>query len=120
VLSVEVLAGLPPIRQKLSFLNERFLVKLEELHRIWNNSNCLPEWQIVLESSMLSRTLFFTEFDLHLVDLIFVPNVHNGVQMGFFIIALRLLLELQGASGARGASGTNRHLYRRDRGFGRT
>jgi hypothetical protein len=55
VLSVEVLVGLPPIRQRLSFLNERFLVsplvklndlcmvKLEELHRIWNNSNCLSE-----------------------------------------------------------------------------
>jgi hypothetical protein len=26
VLSMEVLAGLPPIRQRLSFLNERFLV----------------------------------------------------------------------------------------------
>jgi hypothetical protein len=53
VLSVEVLAGLPPIRQRLSFLNERFLVpalvkpndflmmKLDELHRIWNNSNLI-------------------------------------------------------------------------------
>jgi hypothetical protein len=56
VLSVEVLASLPPRRQRLSFLNERFLVsvlvklndllmvKLEELHRIWNNSKCLSEW----------------------------------------------------------------------------
>jgi hypothetical protein len=55
VLSVKVLAGVPPIRQMLSFLNERFLVsalakpnnffmvKLDELHRIWNNSNCLPD-----------------------------------------------------------------------------
>jgi hypothetical protein len=45
-MSVKVLAGLPSIRQKLSFLNKRFLVsalvkpsillmvKLEELHRI--------------------------------------------------------------------------------------
>jgi hypothetical protein len=53
VLSVEVLAGLPAIRQMLSFLNERFLVsalvkpndllmvKLKELHRIWNKSNWL-------------------------------------------------------------------------------
>jgi hypothetical protein len=44
VLSVEVLAGLPPIKQRLSFLNERFLVsasvkpkdllmvKLDEFH----------------------------------------------------------------------------------------
>jgi hypothetical protein len=51
VLPVKVLAGLPPIRQRLSFLNERFLVsalakpndlfvvKLDELHRIWNISN---------------------------------------------------------------------------------
>jgi hypothetical protein len=51
VLSVEVLAGLHSMRQRLSFLNVRFLVsvvvmpndllivKLEELHRIWNNSN---------------------------------------------------------------------------------
>jgi hypothetical protein len=71
---------------------------------------------------MVSRTHFLTEFDLHLVDLTFVPKVHNRVQMGlrgideslFPIIAPRLL-------GARGASGTNRHLYRRfkDRGFDR-
>jgi hypothetical protein len=55
VMSVEVLAGLPPIRQRFSFLNERLLVsalvkpkdllmvKLEELHRIWMNSTCLAE-----------------------------------------------------------------------------
>jgi hypothetical protein len=54
-LPVEVLVGLPPLRQRLSFLNERFLVstlvklndllmvKLDELHRIRNNLNCLPE-----------------------------------------------------------------------------
>jgi hypothetical protein len=60
VLSVDVLVGLPPIRQMLSFLNEKFLfsdllmVKLDELHRIWNNSNYLPEWQIVRESRMVS------------------------------------------------------------------
>jgi hypothetical protein len=86
-LSVEVLGG-------LSFLNERFLfsalakpndllmVKLEELHRIWNNLNCLPESQVVREGRMVSRTHFLTEFDLHLVDLTFVPKVHNSVQMG--------------------------------------
>jgi hypothetical protein len=51
-----------------SFLNERFLVsalvkpnnllmvKLEELHQIWMKSNCLPEWQIVRESRIVSRT----------------------------------------------------------------
>jgi hypothetical protein len=51
-MSVEVVVGLPPIRQGLSFLNERFLVlalvKPNDLfmvkHRIWMNSNCLPEW----------------------------------------------------------------------------
>jgi hypothetical protein len=94
VMSVEVLAGLPPIRQRFSFLNERFLVsaldkpndllmvKLDELHRIWINSNCIPEWQIFRESRMVSRAHFLTEFDLHLVDLTFVPRVHNGVRMG--------------------------------------
>jgi hypothetical protein len=113
---VEVLASLPPIRQRLSFLNVRFLVlalvkpndllmvKLEELHRIWMNSNCLPEWQIVCECRIESRTHFFKEFDLHLVDLTFVPRVHNGVRMGlrgvdeslFPIIAPRLLGEVLG------------------------
>jgi hypothetical protein len=132
-MSVEVLAGLPPIRQRLSFLNKRFLVsalvkpnnlfmvKLEELHRIWMNSNCPPKWQIVRESRIVPRTHFFTEFDLHLADLTFVPRVHNGVWMGlrgvdesmFPIIAPRLLgevlVEFQGPI-----------LYRRfkDRGFG--
>jgi hypothetical protein len=116
VMSVEVLAGLPPIKQRLLFLNERLLVsalvkpndllmvKLEELHRIWMNSNCLPEWQIVRESRIVSGTHFFTEFDLHLVDLTFVPRVHNGVRMGlrgvdeslFPIIAPRLLGEVLG------------------------
>jgi hypothetical protein len=80
------------------------MVKLDELHRIWNNSNCLPEWQIVHESRMVSRTHFLTEFDLHLVDLTFVPGVHYGVRMGlrsvdeslFPIIAPRLLDELLG------------------------
>jgi hypothetical protein len=93
VLSVDVLAGIPPIRQRLSFSKERFLVsalvkpndllmvKLEELHRIWNNSKCLPEWKIVRESRIVLRTNFLMEFDLHLVDLTFVPKVHNGVQM---------------------------------------
>jgi hypothetical protein len=96
MMSVEVLAGLPPIRQRLSLLNERFLVsalikpndllmvKLEKLHQIWMKSNCFPEWQIVRESRIVSRThFFFTEFNLHLVDLAFVPKVHNGVRMGF-------------------------------------
>jgi hypothetical protein len=65
VLSVEILESLPPIRQRLSFLNEKFLVsglvndflkvRLEELHRIFNNSNCLSELQIVRESMMVSR-----------------------------------------------------------------
>jgi hypothetical protein len=83
---VEVVAGLPLIRQRLSFLNERLLVsalvksndllmvKLNELHGIWINLNCLPEWRIVRES--------LTEFNLHLVDLTFVARVHNGVRMG--------------------------------------
>jgi hypothetical protein len=31
---------------------------------------------------MVSRTHFLMEFDLHLVDLTFVPRVHNGVWMG--------------------------------------
>jgi hypothetical protein len=99
---VEVVAGLPLIRQRLSFLNERLLVsalvksndllmvKLNELHGIWINLNCLPEWRIVRES--------LTEFNLHLVDLTFVARVHNGVRMGlrgvdeslFPIIAPRL------------------------------
>jgi hypothetical protein len=45
------------------------------------------------------RTHFLTEFDHRLVDLTFVPKVHNGVQMGineslFPIIAPRLLGEV--------------------------
>jgi hypothetical protein len=86
-MSVEVLTG--PKKQRLSFLNERFLVsalvkpndllmvKIDELNRIWNNLNSLPEWQIVRESRMVSKTHFLTEFDLHLVDLTFVPRVHS-------------------------------------------
>jgi hypothetical protein len=97
-MSVEVLAGLPPIRQRLSFSNERFLVsaliklndllmvKLDELHRIWINLNCFPEWRIVRESRMVSRAHFPTEFDLHLVDLTFVPKVHNGMRMGLWSV----------------------------------
>jgi hypothetical protein len=115
-MSVKVLAGLLPIRQRLSFLNERFLVsalvkpndlfmvKLDELHQIWMNSNCLPEWQIIRKSSMVPRTHFLTEFDLQWVDLTSVPRVHNGVRMGlrgvdeslFPIIAPRLLGEVLG------------------------
>jgi hypothetical protein len=111
VLFVEVLAGLPPRRQRLSFLKERFLVsdlakpndllmvKLEELHRIWNNLKFLSEWYTVRESTMVSRTHFLTKFDLHLVDLTFVPKTYNGVQVGlrgidellFPIIVLSLL-----------------------------
>jgi hypothetical protein len=30
--------------------NDLLMVKLDELHRIWMTSNCLPEWQIVRES----------------------------------------------------------------------
>jgi hypothetical protein len=77
---------------------------MRRLERIWNNSNCLPERQIVRESRMVSTTHFFREFDLHLVDLTFVPGVHNGVRMGlrgvdeslFPIIAPKLLGEVQG------------------------
>jgi hypothetical protein len=58
--------------------NHLLMVKLEELH--------LSEWQIVRESRMVSRTHFLTEFDLHLMDLTFVPKVHNGAQMGFWDI----------------------------------
>jgi hypothetical protein len=65
---------LPPIRQRLSFLKERFLVsvlakpndllmvELDEFHRIWNNSNCLPDWQFARKSRMVSRAHFFAEF----------------------------------------------------------
>jgi hypothetical protein len=137
VMSVEDLAGLPPIRQRLLFLNERFLVsalvklndllmvELDELHRIWINSNCLPEWQIVRDSRMISRRHFLTEFDLHLVDLTFVPRVNNGVKMClrgveeslFPIIAARLLGEVLGQ--LQGPT-TIYSLYRRfkDRRFG--
>jgi hypothetical protein len=53
---------------------------------------------------MVSKTHFLTEFDLHLVDLPFVPRIHNGVQMSlrcideslFPIIAQRLLGEVLG------------------------
>jgi hypothetical protein len=31
---------------------------------------------------MVLRTYFLTEFDLLLVDLTFMPRVHNGVRMG--------------------------------------
>jgi hypothetical protein len=80
------------------------MVKLDDLHRIWNNSYCLVEWQIVRKSRMLSRTHFLTESDLHLVDLTFVPRVHNGEWMGlrgigelfFPIIASRLLGKVLG------------------------
>jgi hypothetical protein len=48
--------------------------------------------------------MFLTGFNLHLVDMTFVPKVHNGVQMGlsgideslFLIIAPRLLGEVLG------------------------
>jgi hypothetical protein len=53
---------------------------------------------------MVSRTHFLTEFDLHLVDLTFVPNIHKRVQMGlrsideslFPVIAPKLLVEVLG------------------------
>jgi hypothetical protein len=42
-------------------LVERFahVVRLEELHRIWNNLNYLPEWQISLENNIVSRRAHF-------------------------------------------------------------
>jgi hypothetical protein len=51
---------------------------------------------------MVSRTLFLMEFDLYLVDLTFVPRVHNGVRMGlrgideslFPKVTLRFLCEV--------------------------
>jgi hypothetical protein len=53
---------------------------------------------------MVSRAHFLTDFDLHLVDLTFVPKIHKGMQMGlggideslFRIIAPRLLGEVLG------------------------
>jgi hypothetical protein len=109
-------SGSPSDNTEAFVLNERFLVsalvkpndllivKLDKLHRIWNNSNCLPKWQIVHESRMVSRLQFLTEFDLHLADLKFVPCVHNVGQMGlryvdeslFPIIAPGLLGEVLG------------------------
>jgi hypothetical protein len=58
---------------------------------------------------MLSRTHFLTEFDLHLVDLTFVPRVHNAKRMGlrgideslFPIIAPRLLDEVLYTDGSK-------------------
>jgi hypothetical protein len=52
---------------------------------------------------MVSPTHFLREFNLHLVDLKFVPRVHNGVRLGlrgvdeslFPINAPRLLCEVQ-------------------------
>jgi hypothetical protein len=58
------------------------MVKLKDSHQIWNNSNCLPEWQIFRESRRVSRTHFLTEFDLHLVNLtfaIFAPRLMGEV-----------------------------------------
>jgi uncharacterized protein YegP (UPF0339 family) len=60
---------------------------------------------------MVSRTHFLTEFNLHLVDLTFVPKAHKGMQMAlrgideslFLIIAPRLLNDVL----ARRASETN-------------
>jgi hypothetical protein len=72
--------------------NDLLMVKPDELHRIWNNSNCLHEWQI-------SRTHFLTKFHLHLVDLTFVPRVYNGlraVDESLFPIIARLLGEVLG------------------------
>jgi hypothetical protein len=47
--------------------------------------NCLSEWPIVRESRMVSRAHFLTEFDLHLADLTFIPNVYTiqGCADGF-------------------------------------
>jgi hypothetical protein len=72
---------------------------------------------------MLSRTHFLTEFDLHLVDLTFVPRVHNAKRMGlrgideslFPIIAPRLLDEVLGEL----QGPITRDQSFKDRGFGR-
>jgi hypothetical protein len=70
VLSVEILAGLPPIRQRLSFLNERFkisamvkpndllMVKLEELHWIWNNLNCFSNRRLSVRVGWFRGRIF--------------------------------------------------------------
>jgi hypothetical protein len=64
---------------------------------------------------MVSRAHFFTEFDLHLVDLTFPPRVHKSVKMGlrgfndslFPIIAPRLLSEVLGELQGPTATYTN-------------
>jgi hypothetical protein len=66
----------------------------------------LEELQQLLQFflTILSRTHFLTEFDLHLVDLTFIPKVHRGVQRGlksinesfYRIITPKLLVEVLG------------------------
>jgi hypothetical protein len=61
----------------------------------------LPNGRLFARVGWYSKTNFLTEFDLHLVDLTFVPRVHNVVRMGlrgvdeslFPIIAPELLDE---------------------------
>jgi hypothetical protein len=55
---------------------------------------------------MVLREHFLTEFDLHLVDLTFVPKVYKGLQMG-----LRGINESLFPIIAQGALGTNGHSY---------
>jgi hypothetical protein len=63
VMSVEVLAGPPPIRQRLSFLNERFLisalVKPNDLLMVMSSiESGIPEWQIVREQGSIENAFF--------------------------------------------------------------
>jgi hypothetical protein len=61
---IQVLSTLRNVKFLVSALakpNDLLRVRLEELHWIWNNSNCLLEWQIH-ESRMISRTHFLMEF----------------------------------------------------------
>jgi hypothetical protein len=70
---------------KTEFLNERFLVSALVKAKRFGETQRTPsnlEPGIFRESRMVSRAHFLTELDLHLVDLTFVPKVHNGVQMG--------------------------------------
>jgi hypothetical protein len=116
MLSVEVLVGLPPIRQRLLFLNERLLVSvlfrvndlllggLEELHQIWNNLNCFLRRQ----SSWVVRW-----YRGHTLST-------QGCAYGFegnLRIAISYNCSETPEWGVWGASGSNRHLYQRFKGL---